>query len=215
MTDSPFGKTVIGRLKSTLGLVGSVAIMSCLITPLTPKAQASTVIISTGGVTLSTPGFFLSIGNPVVFYPPVVAYPPIVAYPPTIYFPPYPVLSHPYTYPVHSPRYRLLGHPPLVLDDGVSMQVQPGEMVGSVSADVSNSDPYPSANRYVTQLGEVDPLVRFTSNPMPWVEVEDLSTTPSVSTVQVAPSVQSEPSVNTYRISSPDPFNSSLRSLGQ
>lgn len=209
MTDSPFGKTVICKLKSALGRASIVATVSCLGGLLAPPAQADTVIISTGGVALSTPGFFFSIGNPVVLYPPVVAYPP------TIYFPAYPQFSYPHAYPVYSSSYRVHYYPSLAIDDALSPQVQPDRTV-VVSTDSANPNRSPLTSSYVIRSGEGDPFAQFTRNTMPWLEIKDLSTVPGVDGVQAGSSFgQPEPEATTYQISSPDPFNQSLRSLGQ
>ncbi|HEY9878972.1 MAG TPA: hypothetical protein V6D29_10980 [Leptolyngbyaceae cyanobacterium] len=185
----------------TTGLVGlGLSLFSA-------PAQADTVVISTGGFAISAPNFFLSVGNPVVFYPTVVSYPSV------IYSPSYFLFPQPY--PIHQSLYPASTYPPLAIDDAISPPVQPDGVVGTPTV-ITNPVRYTLTNNYVVRSDSPDPIARFTSNTMPWVGVQDLSTSREGVTPG-SPSSPLQPGTETtdYQISSPDPFNQSLRSLDQ
>jgi hypothetical protein len=161
------------------------------------------VIISNGGLVVSTSDFFLSIGRPVVVYQPVVSYQPVYRFP--HYSPVYPTRYYHY-YP-HRPH---PGRPPLVMDDRLSSDAM---------------TPLPSANWPTTrQFQDVRTLGPVEIQPASYAPLRDTSPAVAdapwpVATPMVLPAsaVTTTPlgngNVTESVISNPSPFDQSLMDL--
>lgn len=182
-------------------------------------AQAGTVVISTGGVVVSTPNFFLSVGQPVVFYPTYGVYPSGVysstVYFPTYfpsYFPTYPV----YHLPVYYPVYPAPIYPSLVIDDAGAPQGMPVEgLWPGLAGDFAAGEGRLGAAGEGRSL-QFAPMVQFTSYPSSGSAMELMGTSGLAVPPEAAdPLPDTAIGGTTYRISSPNPYSESLRTIDE
>ncbi|MBD2256978.1 hypothetical protein [Pseudanabaena sp. FACHB-2040] len=225
MTGSFFGKTSTGKFRAALCKAVATLAAGAGFAILAAPAQAGTVIIGTHNFTISTPNFFLSVGNPVVVYPQTGVYYPGVVYHPGVVH--YPVVHRPavrfpttqiYPYRTYQRVYRVeRRRPTLVIDDAVSAPIE-GDSLSVYPAyptALPDTSRYTLVTPYLEADTSADPITRFTSNSLPWLEV-NLSTPQQPDALPVIESpAEPQSGTTTYRLSSPSPFNQSLGTLGE
>ena len=164
-------------------------------------AQAGTVIISSGGIAIGTPGFYLSIGRPVIYPVPIIIHSPIYRFP---HYPRY-----------HLPRRRVYRYtrysfPHLAIDDATPLQSDVGPNLSGSRLPQPEITPalLPSSRfRFLPQTLETDDLGLPSILPTANFATEGFNPT--------AESVTTTPTGRTYRLSAPNPFSESLRTLNQ
>lgn len=199
------------------GVAAALAISVGASVAIAPAAEAGTVIISSGGVAIGAPGFFLSIGQPIVVHPPLYN-----CYPATVHFPTYPVYPHPYTFRRHIYRVRV-NRQPVTFPNGLTLSEDNPTGVSSLAPVSAIGTAYPtnSADSVTApgtaafDLPPVSPAVisQFTDNPYPWLETANLSTTATATPEAVPPTTSSTPRSDSFILQSPSPFNQSVGTL--
>jgi hypothetical protein len=216
MTDSPSGKTTAAKFRAALRQSCAILAAGAGLSLLAAPAHAGTVVIGTRNLTISTPGFFLSIGDPVIYSPGVV-YRRVGVHPGVIR---HPVVGFP-THPIYPRRtyqriYRVERHrPTLSIHDATPPIGGDGDSVyPSYPGTLPDTSRYTLVTPYLEADTSPDPIARFTSNALPWLEVESVSA-PTFSESWPVNALPEAPqsSATTYRLSSPSPFNQSLGTL--
>jgi hypothetical protein len=171
-------------------------------------AQAGTIVISNGGLIISTADFFLSIGHPVVIHQPV-----IVSYP--VYHFPYGSRYRIQTYHPHRP-YRYRGYPPLAIDDRLGADGWSGSRAIAVPNRVT-FQPLPVTSGTFSDDAPLErqtfarPLeIRSFRTPVVLPDSAVPAALPTLTETGDWPAAET-----TERIIAPSPFNSSLMELQQ
>jgi hypothetical protein len=167
-----------------------------------PPAEAGTVIIRNGGVVVSTPGFFLSIGRPVVIYQPVVVYQPVYRFPRS---------SHGYVTPHYrySPHYPYYGRPPLAIDDRLGADITGNSPNGARFQDVRTLSPLNVQPAVYTPITTTSPSPSTTTLEARPVEMPIVLPASAIPTTPLPESASTTERV----ISNPSPFDRSLMEM--